>query len=79
MEPERRQEEVRSGAHRERTETSLVMGGFAIILVVGGALMVFLLGGGPATVGIGIILLVFGVFLFLYKGLGLLEAWLHRG
>jgi hypothetical protein len=53
-----RQNEVRSGAHRERTEESLVLGGFAIILLVGGALMVVVLGSGPATFGIGIILVI---------------------
>ena len=73
-----RQEEVRSGAHRERTEESLVFGGFAIILVVGGALMVLVLGNGPAAFGIGIILLVLGIFLLLYKALGLIEVWLRR-
>lgn len=73
-----RQEEVRAGAHRERTEENLVIGGFAIVLVVGGALMMLVLGRGPAAFGIGIILLVFGVFLLLYKALGILEAWLRR-
>ncbi len=73
-----RQEEVRSGVHRQRTEESLVLGGFAIVLVVGGALMLLLLGTGPATVGIAIILVVLGLFLFLYKAMGLLEAWLKR-
>ena len=73
-----RQKDAGSGAHRERTEESLVVGGFAIILVVGGALMVLVLGSGPATFGIGIILVVFGIFLLLYKALGLLEVWLRR-
>jgi 1,4-dihydroxy-2-naphthoate octaprenyltransferase len=75
----KRQSEVSSGAHRARTEESLVMGGFAIVLVIGGALLVLILGTGPATLGIGVIVLVFGIFLLLYKGLGLLEAWLKRG
>ncbi len=75
----KRQTEVSSGAHRERTEETLVLGGFGIVLVVGGALMMLVLGSGPATLGIGVILLVFGVFLLLYKGLGLIEVWLRRG
>jgi hypothetical protein len=75
----KRQADTRSGAHRQRTEETLVLGGFAIVLVLGGALMVLVLGSGPAALGIGLILLVFGLFLLLYKGLGLLEAWLRRG
>lgn len=74
----KRQSDIASGAHHERTEESLVLGGFAIVLVVGGALMVLVLGSGPAALGIGIILLVFGIFLLLYKGLGILDAWLKR-
>lgn len=74
----KRQTEVASGAHRQRTEESLVLGGFAIVLVVGGALMMLVLGKGPATLGIGVILLVIGIFLMLYKGLGMLDAWLKR-
>ncbi len=72
------QEQVRSGGHREHTETNLVLGGFAIILVVGGALLILTLGTGPAAFGIGIILVVFGIFLLLYKALGILEVWLRR-
>ena len=74
----KRQADVASGAHHQRTEESLVLGGFAIVLVVGGALMVLVLGSGPATLGMGIILLVFGIFLLLYKGLGVLDNWLKR-
>lgn len=72
------QEEVRTGKHLERTEENLALGGFLIILTLGGALMLFYLGSGPAAIGIAIILLVFGLFLLLYRGLGLLEHWLRR-
>jgi hypothetical protein len=74
-----RQEEVRTGKHRERTEMNLALGGFAIITVVGGALMLITLGAGPASIGLGAIMIVFGVFLLLYWSLGLLERWLRRG
>lgn len=79
MSKRNRQEEVQSGLHRQQTEESLVFGGFALVLVVGGALMLLVLGTGPATVGIAVILVVLGLFLLLYKAMGLLEAWLRRG
>ncbi len=73
------QEEVASGRHKRRTEDHLAMGGFAILLVVGGLLMVWLLGTGPAAVALGVILIAAGLLLALYKAFELLEEWLKRG
>ena len=78
MSRDKRQGQIFSGVHRQRTEAHLVLGGFAILLIVGGALMVFLLGPGPAIPGIAIIAAVGTVLLALYKGLDLLESWLRR-
>jgi type IV secretory pathway TrbD component len=72
----KRQEEVYSGAHRRRTETHLVLGGFAIMLVVGGTLMAVILGPWSAAIGISVIVLAVALLLILSKGLDLLDSWL---
>ncbi len=41
--------------HRARTDRDLLLGGFGLLLVVGGALVAFFLGGGPALVAVGIL------------------------
>lgn len=73
-----RREEVSGGAHRRHTEARLVLGGFAILLTVGGLLIAVLLGTGPAAVAVGVLLLATGLLLALYTGMGLLESWLKR-
>jgi hypothetical protein len=42
--------------HRARTDRDLLIGGFGLLLVVGGALVAFFLGGGAALVAVGILL-----------------------
>jgi len=41
--------------HRGQTDRQLLLGGFGLLLVVGGALVAFFLGGGAAIVAIGIL------------------------
>ena len=41
--------------HRARTDRDLLIGGFGLLLVVGGALVAFFLGGGAALVAVGIL------------------------
>ena len=71
-----REQEFSGGVHRRQTEERLILGGFAIMLVVGGLLALLLLGRGPAAVAVGVLLLAIGLLLMLYKGLELLERWL---
>jgi hypothetical protein len=42
--------------HRARTDRDLLIGGFGLLLVVGGALVALFLGGGAALVAVGILL-----------------------
>ena len=42
--------------HRAETDRGLLLGGFGLLLVVGGALVAFFLGSGPALVAVGILL-----------------------
>jgi hypothetical protein len=72
----RRQEEVYSGTHKRRTEMQLVLGGFAIMLVVGGTLMAVILGPWSAAIGISVIVLAVALLLIVSKGLDLLDSWL---
>lgn len=60
-----RQAEVKSGAHKERTEEWLVTGGFALLA-----------GLGTAALAVAVITLAAGLLFLLYRGLGLLEKWL---
>jgi hypothetical protein len=58
--------------HRARTDRDLLLGGFGLILVVGGALVAFFLGGGAALVAIGILVgaaLVVGLLYVLINGM----------
>jgi hypothetical protein len=41
--------------HRAQTDRELLLGGFGLLLVVGGALVAFFLGGGAALVAGGIL------------------------
>jgi hypothetical protein len=70
--------EISGGDHHRRTEGQMVLGGFAIVLVVGGLLTLLLMGRGSATVAVGVILLAAGVLLALYKGFDLVEVWLKK-
>jgi hypothetical protein len=78
MNGKRPRKEVVSGEHHRRTEGQMVLGGFAIVLVVGGLLTLLLLGQGPATLAVGVILVAAGVLLAVYKGFELVELWLKK-
>jgi hypothetical protein len=41
--------------HRAQTDRELLLGGFGLLLVVGGALVALFLGGGAALVAVGIL------------------------
>lgn len=71
-----RQAEVKSGAHKERTEEWLVTGGFALLLLLGGLMVALLAGLGTAALAVAVITLAAGLLFLLYRGLGLLEKWL---
>ena len=61
---------LKPGKHKRRTEARLVLGGFAIILVMGGALMWRIYGQEFALVGLGVmvgVLLLFAVLWFVLK------------
>jgi hypothetical protein len=79
VEKGKRQEDVYSGAHKRRTETHLVLGGFAIMLVVGGTLMALVLGPWPAAIGVSFIAIAIALLLILSRGLDLLDSWLKGG
>jgi hypothetical protein len=63
--------------HRQGTEDRLVMGGFAIVMAVGGLLVMALMGTGPAVLAVGVVLLAAGILVALYVGFALVEAWLN--
>jgi hypothetical protein len=58
--------------HRSRTDRELLLGGFGLILVIGGALAAFFLGGVGALVTIGVLVgaaLLAGLIYLLITGL----------
>jgi hypothetical protein len=58
--------------HRARTDRDLLLGGFGLILVIGGALVAFFLGGHAALVAIGILVgaaLIVGLLYVLINGM----------
>jgi hypothetical protein len=58
--------------HRARTDRELLVGGFGLLLVVGGAFAAFFLGGAAALVAIGIVLgagLLAGLIYLILNGL----------
>jgi hypothetical protein len=58
--------------HRARTDRDLLMGGFGLLLVLGGTLVAFFLGGGAALVAGGVFLgalLLIGLLYLVVNGL----------
>jgi hypothetical protein len=60
---------------KARTEWTLVIGGFAIILILGGGLMWLIFGQQFATVGLAVMVGVVILFAFLYLVLKALGDW----
>ncbi|MCL5026248.1 MAG: hypothetical protein M1531_07110 [Chloroflexi bacterium] len=63
------------GEHKAHTEWVLVVGGFGIIVVFGGALMWLIYGQEFALIGLGVMIGVALLFAILYWLLKALEAW----
>jgi hypothetical protein len=63
--------------HRRRTEARLVLGGYLILLVVGGGLVWILYGRGAALTAVGCLLAISIVAGLLWLLLGLLERWVR--
>jgi hypothetical protein len=61
--------------HRRRTEARLVIGGYLILLVVGGGLVWGFYGRGAALTAVGCLLVMAVVVSLLWLLLGLLERW----
>lgn len=72
------QAEVASGRHRQTTEARLILGGFALLLVVGGGLTAIFMGSSVAALAIVVIGLSTGLLLLLYMALSYLERWLKQ-
>jgi len=65
--------------HKSTTENRLILGGFAILLFVGGGLTAIVLGVNIAAMAISVVLLALGLLLMICMGLSSLERWLKRG
>jgi fucose permease len=69
------QDDTRAARYRRQTESQLLAGGFAILAVVGGALMWWFYGATTAGIGLALILLAVGLFALLWLILAALERW----
>ncbi len=72
------QEDVASGRHKQATETRLILGGFSILLIVGGGLTAVFMGSSIAMLATAVIGLFIGLLLLLYMGLSVLERRLRQ-
>ena len=61
--------------HKRRTEWQTVAGGFALMVVVGGALLWLIYGQTVALIGIGVAAIGIAIFGLLWALLRLLETW----
>ena len=61
--------------HRAQTQSRLILGGFAILLVLGGAFIWWAYGGGAALVGVSCLLSFMALFGLLFGILKLMEMW----
>ncbi|MDP2659560.1 MAG: hypothetical protein Q8R28_02360 [Dehalococcoidia bacterium] len=64
-----------SQRHRRKTEWQLVTGGFALVVIIGGALMWRIYGTIFALIGMGVAVTGIAIFGLLWGLLRLLEAW----
>lgn len=74
----RQQEEIATGRYKQTTEGRLILGGFALMLLVGGGLTALTLGMDSAIIAVTIIALAVGLLLLIYVAFGLLEVWLRQ-
>lgn len=70
--------DVATGQHKQVTEARLILGGFALLLVVGGGLTAIFMGSGIAALAIVVIGLSTGLLVLIYMALGYLERWLKQ-
>lgn len=70
-----RERPLTPGEHKAHTEWVLVVGGFAIIVVLGGALMWLIFGPTFALIGLAGMVVIVVLFVVLYWLLKALEAW----
>ena len=61
--------------HLAQTQTRLILGGFAILLVVGGGLIWLIYGLGAAITGVSCLLAFMALFGLLFGILKLMEVW----
>ncbi|MGQ9458458.1 MAG: hypothetical protein ACUVXH_13365 [Anaerolineae bacterium] len=61
--------------HWAETQRNLILGGFAILLVVGGGLIALLYGPGAAGTAISCLLVFMGIFGLLFLILKAMELW----
>ena len=68
---------IRHGADRLRGETErrLIIGGFAIVAIAGGAILWLRYGTTLATIAVGLVLLGAGLLALVWLILARLEAW----
>ncbi|MHB1417350.1 MAG: hypothetical protein ACYC1C_19050 [Chloroflexota bacterium] len=64
--------------HHRRTEQQLVLGGFALVVLVGGALVWFLYGPTPAAIAVAVVLGAGAVLVLLLALLRALDTWARR-
>ncbi|MDA8218027.1 MAG: hypothetical protein M0Z94_10475 [Dehalococcoidales bacterium] len=64
--------------HHRRTEQQLVLGGFALVVLVGGALVWFLYGLTPAAIAVAVVLGSGAIFVLLLAVLRALDTWARR-
>lgn len=64
-----------AGPHHQQTESHLLLGGFAIILVIGGALIWGIMGPVPALIAVTVIVGAGLVFVLILLLLRALDAW----
>jgi hypothetical protein len=61
--------------HRSQTQSHLILGGFAILLVVGGLFIWWMYGAGAAFTGVTCLLIFMVLFGLLFGILKLMELW----
>lgn len=74
----RKKRTFKSDRHRRQTQVQLVIAGLLVLLVVGGGLVWLIYGPAAAVTAVACLLVVFGLFGFLWLLLTLLEQWVKE-